>query len=160
MASIRDISNPWRDKLRPASFRGVTFHVETTARASGRRVALHEYPKRNEPYAEDMGRRARRWAVQGYAIGPTYLDTRDLLVAALEMDGAGTLILPLPYLGESVEVMAGGYSYTEIRERGGFVAFEMEFVEAGKPGFATEIVETKAVIDNAASAVEALVTGV
>lgn len=158
--AIRDIHNPWRDRLQQASFRGVGFHVEQHARASGRRAVVHEYPKRNTPYSEDMGRRARRWHVQGYLIGPRYLAGRDALVAALEADGPATLVLPLPWLGASVQALAGGYTFHESRDRGGFVVFEMEFSEAGSPGFGTEVVDTRAAIDSAARAVEDAAGGV
>jgi prophage DNA circulation protein len=66
VTAISDFHNPWRDMLmQQASFRGVVFHVETGARLSGRRTVVHEYPKRNDPYAEDMGRAARRFHFQG-----------------------------------------------------------------------------------------------
>ena len=124
--------SPWRDRLRPASFRGAGFNVEVSARAGGRRVALHEFPKRDEPYAEDMGRRARRHQVTAYLIGPDYLDDRDVLLEALEREGAGLLVHPT--LGE-FDVLCEGFGANERRERGGFVEVEMTFVEAGsKPG--------------------------
>lgn len=106
MATIRDLHNPWRDKLKPASFRGASFKVDTDIRRGGRRVVLHQYPKRDDPYAEDLGRSARRFVVQGYLIGPEYLVLRDILIAALEEAGPGTLKLPLAFQSEEVEVMA------------------------------------------------------
>ena len=68
MGSIRDIRNVWRDNLVPASFRGAVFHVETSGRRSGRRTVVHEYPKRNIPYSEDMGRSAVKWSFTAYLI--------------------------------------------------------------------------------------------
>src|SRR6185369_6109076 len=103
----------------------------------GRRTVLHEYPKRNVPYAEDMGKTANRFTVAGYLIGPNYLTLKDALVEALEMDGPGTLRLPMPYLGADVEVMVINYSVTESRERGGMCGVEMDFVEYGQPGNTT-----------------------
>ncbi|MHC2534221.1 DNA circularization N-terminal domain-containing protein [Bradyrhizobium diazoefficiens] len=155
---IRDVHNPWRDRYQTASFRGAFFHVETDARASGRRVALHEYPKRDDPYAEDMGRAARRFQVQGYLIGPNYLQQKDALIAALEADGPGILRLPMPYMGEDIEVMAGTYSVTESREKGGMCAFEMDFIEYGTPGFSANAasIDTQGAISNAARGVEAM----
>ncbi|MCP1761944.1 DNA circularization N-terminal domain-containing protein [Bradyrhizobium japonicum] len=155
---IRDVHNPWRDRYQTASFRGAFFHVETDARASGRRVVLHEYPKRDDPYAEDMGRAARRFQVQGYLIGPNYLQQKDALVSALEADGPGTLRLPMPYMGEDIDVMAGPYTVTETREKGGMCALEMDFIEYGTPGFEANAasVDTQGAISNAARGVEAM----
>src|SRR5262245_43356359 len=85
---------PWRRSLLPASFRGAGFHVELSSFGSGRRIALHEYPKRDTPYAEDMGRRAKRIGVTGYLIGPNYLTPKARLNAALQEEGPGTLVHP------------------------------------------------------------------
>ena len=126
---------PWRQRLRPASFRGATFHVEVDGKASGRRVALHEYPKRDTPYAEDMGRRARRHTIEGYVImsprQQDYTQERDALVRALETEGPGTLVHPS--IGTE-QVVCDQFSCTETRERGGYCAFQMLFIEAGEPG--------------------------
>ena len=92
----------WRETLQQASFRNAPFFVEVGAKQSGRRTVLHEFPKSDIPYAEDMGRRARSFTVTGYLIGPnffsgTFAGDRDALENALEdslSQGPGTLILP------------------------------------------------------------------
>ena len=124
----------WRQWLQPASFRGIIFHVETGGVAGGRRVAQHEFPKRNVGYAEDMGRRIRRWTMQGYLIirpgNLDYTQARNSLIVALEQDGPGTLVHPT--LGQQ-QVMVDTFSYQETRQKGGYCMFEMIFVEAGSP---------------------------
>jgi prophage DNA circulation protein len=136
MGSIRDVHNEWRDSLIPASFRGAIFHVETSQRASGRRVVLHQYPKRNTPYAEDMGRDAVKWSFTGYlilrdkGIPGGLLGAIANLIGALEADDAGMLMHPI--LGAML-VMCDKYSYSDKRTAGGYVEFNMEFVEAGTP---------------------------
>jgi hypothetical protein len=65
---IRDVHNPWRDALLPAMFDGCPFHVESGGQAGGRRIVVHQFPKRDDPYAEDMGRRATELTVRGYCI--------------------------------------------------------------------------------------------
>ncbi|HEY1965660.1 MAG TPA: DNA circularization N-terminal domain-containing protein [Acidobacteriaceae bacterium] len=122
------VQYPWRSKWRPASFRGAEFHVETDAKSSGRRIALHEFPKNNTPYAEDMGKRATRHPVEGYCIGKDYLGPRDALIKACEDDGPGQLVHPL--LG-TMQVMCESYTCTETRTKGGFCTFNMNFIEAG-----------------------------
>src|SRR6266436_2920739 len=138
MGQISDIRNPWRDILlgEPASFRGVIFHVDTGARSSGRRGVVHEYPKRNDPYAEDMGRMARRFQFSGYLIyrpsNPIYEYTsqRKKLYEALENDDIGRLNHPV-FVPGGMQALCERYSMTESRERGGYTTFEMQFVEAG-----------------------------
>jgi len=142
MAAISDIRNVWRDSLVPASFRGALFHVETSSRMGGRRTVVHQYPKRNIPYSEDMGREATRWQFSGYLIHgdrgfPGNLLTQIAqLNAALDSDDAGLLIHPM--IGTML-VMCERWSYSDSRQKGGFVEYEMQFIEAGQPamqGFA------------------------
>ncbi|MEY9179724.1 DNA circularization N-terminal domain-containing protein [Bradyrhizobium sp. USDA 313] len=135
MATIKDLKNPWRRKFRQASFRGAIFFVESGGRSSGRRVVVHTYPKRNDPYSEDMGRAPVTFHVSGWLIGENYLLLRDILISALEEDGPGTLQMPFDYMGQNMQVMAGTYTITETRERGGYCSVEMEFTEFGTPGF-------------------------
>lgn len=161
MGQISDIRNPWRDLLvsTPASFRGVIFHVETGARNSGRRTVTHEYPKRDLPYAEDMGRHARRFNLTGYLIyrpsNPLYQYTtqRMRLFNALEQNDAGALIHPV-FAAGGMLVMCERYSMTESRERGGYTTFEMTFVEAGQPGNSQTAVDTNGNVASSAAAVE------
>ncbi len=92
-------------------------------------MVLHEFPKRDVPYAEDMGRMARRFPVNGYVIGPDYKFERDALIGALEVEGAGLLILPT--LGQQF-VQVREYTVRETRQAGGMCEVEMQFVEAGE----------------------------
>ena len=119
---------PWRAALQPASFRGAGFKVETNAMPTGRRNAFHEFAKRDTPFAEDMGRRGRHYSFTAYVIGPNYLDAKNALIAACEAGQAGTLVHPT--LG-TVQVNCDGCVPSESRERGGFCAFELVFLEAG-----------------------------
>ena len=162
MSQISDSQNPWRNILlgEPASFRRVVFHVEQGGRSSGRRAVVHEYPKRNDPYAEDMGRHARRFQFSGYLIyrpgNPVYEYTsqRKLLYEALETDDAGTLVHPV-FAPGGMLVMCERFNMVESRERGGFTQFEMQFVEAGKAVNALGVSQdARTLIDNGAIAVE------
>jgi prophage DNA circulation protein len=144
--SIRDIKLPFRDEWLPASFRGAMFHVETGSKESGRRIVVHEFPKRDIPYAEDMGRRTMEFSVRGYCITfpvDTSIDlyrrdyrvARDALIAALETEGPGTLQLPTikPML-----VVCPQYRWSEEARSGGFCVFDMSFVEYGLAPSAAE----------------------
>jgi prophage DNA circulation protein len=139
----------WRNRLRPASFRGVQFHLETDSQGGGRAIVMSEFPNKDIPVTEDLGRRARRYPVAGYLIGPNYDQARDALIAAFETDGAGLLVHPM--LGES-SVRLATYSMTERRERGAFVEFQAEFVEAGSEPSATPRADTQARVMAAADA--------
>ena len=101
-------------RLREASFRGVPFEVDDVEASGGRRVVLHEYPLRDTPYREDLGRRAREFSVRGYIIqGRTYdyATSRANLLKALEAYGAGELVHP--WHGE-VSVVVDDYRLREV----------------------------------------------
>lgn len=112
----------------PASYRGVEFHVEAGGGGHGRRNVGHEFPKQDTPYTEDMGRRQRRFPVTAYIVDQDYIPLRDMLIDACEQEGPGMLILPTT---RPILVNCDGCSWIESRERGGFVAFELLFLEAG-----------------------------
>ena len=146
MAKITDIDVPWRKALLPARFRNAYFHVESGSRENGRRIVVHEFPKKELPYAEDMGRTAIAFTVRAYCItyprdivGPglelyrkDYRVARDLLMDELEKEGTGDLQLPtLPRM----RVVVTRYRLTEEQKAGGFCVFDIGFVEAGAPPF-------------------------
>lgn len=136
----------WRSRLRPASFRGVRFHVDSAVRDSGRRIVSHEFPKRDLGYAEDMGRRAREFTIRAYLIvypheNPNddpaeavlkkrnYIPQRDVLIRALEVEGPAELELPL--LGRLI-VVCQRYRITEETKYGGYCVFDLTFIEYGQ----------------------------
>ena len=151
---ITDLPIDWRQRLTDASFREAVFqfHVDTGGKSSGRRLANHEFPKRNIGYSEDMGRKMRKWTVQGYIIisprNTDYIPQRDALVRALEADGPGWLKLPT---FEPELVMCESYSCEETRQKGGYVSFNMTFCERGKPIAADVQQATQSTVTTAAT---------
>lgn len=131
----------WRDQLQPASFRGVPFSVMAGSVTAGRRLARHEYPQRDLPYLEDMGRRAREYKVEAYIIGPDYMAGRDQLLAAVEEEGPGQLVHR--YYGTKL-VAAAECELTESTEFGGMAKFSLQFVESGEQSQPTVGIDSEA----------------
>jgi prophage DNA circulation protein len=133
----------WRSRYRRAKFGDAEFYVDTTVRDSARRIVRHEFPKRDAPYAEDMGRRAREITIRGYCIvfpnetkfpndklkKKDYTGPRDVLIAALETEGAQ--ILQTPLLG-FLKAVCSRYRVTEEDKLGGYCTFDMTFQEYGQ----------------------------
>ncbi|XZG71731.1 DNA circularization protein [Chitinibacteraceae bacterium HSL-7] len=142
----------WRANLRPASFRGVGFFVDTADVTGGRRVEVHEYPQRDTPYAEDLGRKARTVSVQAWLIGDDYAQQRDRLLGALETGGLGELVHP--WLG-SLQVSPGEYSYSESQSEGRMCRFSLQFFESGERAFPAASANTARQSLNAADALDA-----
>lgn len=145
----------WRDRLRTGSFRGVAFKVEIGGRLGGRRAALFEFPKRDEPYTEDMGRRAKRFGITCYVIGSDYIEQADALEDALNRDGEGLLIHPT--MGE-MNCICESSNRTERREVGGLATFDVTFVEAGSPMSTRARESTQQHLENSASSAAETVT--
>ncbi|MGO4326659.1 DNA circularization protein [Cupriavidus sp. 2TAF22] len=119
----------WRDKLRPASFRGVPFQVDGDKVPVGRRTVTHEYPGKNVPYVEDMGRATRAYKVTAFVIGADYMDKRDALLKALEQEGPGELVHP--WLG-TMQVAAGEGEMSHAYAEGGMARFDLTFTESSE----------------------------
>jgi prophage DNA circulation protein len=114
--------------LRPASFRGVAFEMETGGQSGGRRIAQHIYPYRDEPNPEDMGRKARGFTVTAFVLGGDYQAKRDKLIDALEQKGAGEYV---NHWGKTRTVVVESYDMSESLKEGGIARFNITFSEAG-----------------------------
>lgn len=122
----------WQDKFPRstqgnASFGGAKFFVRTGERTAGRRTVTHEYPLRDDPFVEDLGRGVRKFEVEGYVIGPEYLAARDALITALETEGAQELVHPL--YGTKRVTLDGQVKIRETNDSGGMAVFTMPFIE-------------------------------
>ncbi|MBG3875494.1 phage tail protein, partial [Desulfovibrio oxamicus] len=127
--AIKTTDAAWRRSLRAASFRGVGFKVDASDRETGRRAVTHEFPGRDVPYTEDLGRKARSYAVEAYVLGPDYMPARDALLKACEDEGPGRLVTP--WAGE-VLVVCTGCRLRESKTDGGMATFSLTFSEAGE----------------------------
>jgi prophage DNA circulation protein len=118
--------------LRPASFRGVPFQVDSTDVGAGRRTQVHEYPQRDKPWVEDLGRSAREMAFEAFVVGADYVDQANRLLSAIEESGAGALIHP--WFGTLTVSLKDLARVTFNRELG-FARFSLSFVESGELTF-------------------------
>jgi prophage DNA circulation protein len=165
MSTIRDIHLPFRDALLTASYKNAEFFCEANSRNTGRRIITHEFPKKDIPYSEDMGRRAKIFTVRAYcitypytmdgALGNLYnIDyrvARDNLVYVLEQAGPGTLVLPTR---PQENVVVTRYRLTEEDRFGGYCTFDIEFAEFGiDPQVLTQSVNTSQVLNTAADTI-------
>jgi prophage DNA circulation protein len=109
------------------SFRGVPFRTVDAEIKVGRRNQINEYPQRDEPYADDLGRRGRRYVIDAYLIGDNYLAERDDLIRAFETKGSGELIHPR--YGILKVSLDGEVPFKETPDKRGFVRISATFVE-------------------------------
>jgi DNA circularisation protein N-terminus len=117
-------------KAKMGKFRGVEFHLTSGSHSGGRRIAVHEYPYRDGPYTEDMGRSSRRFSVSGYITQPDVRDKARRLQNAFEQFGAGPLYEP--WLNKTIIARCEGYSIDTSRGELTTVPFSATFVEKGE----------------------------
>jgi len=119
----------WMRTLRPASFRGVPFLVESDDHdGSARRVVVHEISGGERHLTEDMGAMARTVFVIAYVTGDA-ADARAIaLEAACGAPGPALLMLPID-LARQMHCTACRRNRN--RDQGGYIAFDLEFVSAG-----------------------------
>ncbi|RON52930.1 hypothetical protein BK666_02200 [Pseudomonas frederiksbergensis] len=154
----QDSNRTWTETLHKASFRGVPFAVYGGDARFGRRLALHEYPGRDKPYIEDMGRSTRRIRMSGFLVtdsfiygGGSAIAQRDALVAAAEKPGPGALIHPT--LGAlNVSVPSEGLSIIERWDMGRYFEISFVFIESGDRVFPSMIASGGTLLDKLAAA--------
>ncbi|MGL4710360.1 MAG: DNA circularization protein [Aeromonas veronii] len=143
----------WRDELRPGSFRGVPFLVESSDEKLGRRAVQTEYPGRDDPYPEDMGRKAWADSLKIFVLGEDHLQQAARLKEAFNKFGPGELVHP--YWGTML-VQVGEVSLSHTSREGGCSRFSVEVMEAGPQPAPSSVPVTDAKL--AASAEEAQAT--
>lgn len=154
----KDSNKDWRGDLRKASFRGIPFAVYGGEGFFGRRVALHEYPGRDKPYIEDMGRSTRRIRLSGFLVSDSLVygggdakAQRDAIVAAAERSGPGPLVHPT--LGNlTVSVPDGGLRVIERWDMGRYFELSFVFIESGERIFPAIASSTTSLLDKLAKA--------
>ncbi|ATE76046.1 MULTISPECIES: DNA circularization protein [Pseudomonas] len=132
----------WRDRLLPASFRGVGFWVDQAKTPVGKKGQLHEYPQRDLPFFEGLGQQAKIHDLTAFIVGPDCLEQRDKLLKALEQ-GSGELVHP--WLGR-IQVKVGECDMTQTRQDGGLVTFTLKFYPDEPLPFPTATVSTQKVL--------------
>lgn len=122
------VGRDWLTTLWAASYKGVPFHFEEDRSKGGRDNVKHTFPRRDDPYIEDMGRAVRYFSGTAYVHGDDADAQAAALEAALDAYGAGTLVVP--YFGP-VQVHCDEFERAVQRDKAGYVAFDVKFVRAG-----------------------------
>jgi prophage DNA circulation protein len=122
----------WFQRMRPASFRGLPFFVDSHDYETGRNVVTHEFPGRDATFAEDTGKRSDVFRVTGFVLGESYYAMRDALITACKEGTPGYLVHP--YLGTK-HVRCGSIRVSESFSDGGSAKIAFTFYEYGEAAF-------------------------
>ena len=119
-------------------FRGVPFYIDDGERTGGRRVASHQFPLRDSPFTQDMGRRQRGFTLNIVLVGTgargdsrryaSVEDWCDDLINAFEMKGPARL--DHPRYGE-LSVQADEYRVADDLRVRNVIRLSISFLEPG-----------------------------
>lgn len=138
----------WVDDLRPASFRGVPFKVDSHQYTAGRRVTFHEFPNREKPYPEDLGKVGETFKVEGYLIGDDIKAQLARIKDAANAFGPGELVHPR--FG-TIQVQCGPFSSDESKQNGRIIQISFQFYEAGDNRFPNNVDDKQDVLNEKAT---------
>ncbi len=130
------MARDWSKAFRRASFRGVRFWVESDGPSKGRRAVVHEISGGELPVTEDMGRCGRSFYVLAYLAGENAPAEAMLMEMACEQAGPSLLILPMDagQLAHCIDC-----TRNRERDRNGYIAYDLEFVEASFGGLSVSM---------------------
>ena len=143
------IFRDWPRTLQAASYRGVPFQVSTDDIETGRRLVVHQFPHKNEPYVEDLGRDANKIAVTAYVLGDDADSAEKRLRRACETGGAAQLVLPIDRLMAHCESCKRDFA----KDKLGYIAFSLKFVREGSGAAPFPVGFLAAVLGQAAASV-------
>lgn len=137
-----------KTNLRPASFRGIPFKIKRATTRVGRRVITHEFPFKDIPYTEDLGRGAREYTLEAHVIGDGHEDIRDQLIQAIEGNKEPGILMH-PIFG-AVRVVPGPIEHVFDNSEGNIEYFNFTFLEAGENKYPSQLVHTRGNVEAAA----------
>ncbi len=146
--SLTGLQSDFWAQLKPASFRDVPFFVSSGGAQMGRRNAVHEYPFRDTPWVEDLGKAARRFQVVGFVLGDDVIAQRARMIDAVEAPGDGELVHPT--FGR-IKVALINFDVSET-ERGRTFEYRFTFVRQGAKLFPSSTAAGTAQVSDAAGA--------
>lgn len=138
----------WKARLLPGSFRGIPFFIDSHEHSGGRFIKKHNPPSRDSSFTEDIGKKTPDHKIDCHVLGDNYFFIRDALIQAMEDGSTGILIHP--YLGIKT-VKPDAFTLTETTTEGRIAHFSLVFFKAGFafPPFAA----IEAIVDFATTAV-------
>jgi prophage DNA circulation protein len=112
------------EQLQPASFRKVSFLVNSETKAGGKKTVSHEYVNNDKRFTEELGLLPPRFTIDAIISGSDAISRRFDLENALDKPGLATLVHPIY---GSVQVKSTTYSVSSNQTRIGEYRFSINF---------------------------------
>lgn len=113
------------NNLQTASWKGVTFNWESIQHTGGRRVQIHEFIKRDDPFVEDLGLMTKQFSITGYFVGDDASEIQSLQDVC-EEPGPGEFVHPL--LGSQTAALVAPLEALVTKDKGRLYTFTLKFV--------------------------------
>lgn len=118
----------WRGRLKTAAWGRLEFLTDSHEAKGGNRLAVQEFPGRDDPEVEDLGSKAGAWRVNAYFIGSDYDLERDVFMTAIRTHGPVWMVHP--WLG-NLWVRAHDWTLSESNADGGYAKVALDLVPGG-----------------------------
>lgn len=118
----------WLTTLWPASYNGFPFFFENDKEAGGRAIVVHEFPRRDDPFNEDLGALARLYEGSAYLASDSADSDAVAFTELLCSVGPGILVVPTR---GPVNVRCTHVERESARDKLGYIAFSVKFVREG-----------------------------
>lgn len=135
------------ENLQPASFRNVSFLVNSETKAGGKKTVSHEYVNNDKRFTEELGLLPPRFTIEAIVSGDDAIARRFQLEDALDKPGLATLVHPIY---GSVQVKSTTYSVSSNQTRIGEFRFSINFETSEAVVTPTITTVTTAAAENAA----------
>lgn len=122
------MARDWLKSLWQASYKGASFWVEDDGEDGARRIVIHEFPMRDDPFLEDLGERHRAFEIAAYVASDSADTDAAAVMAACAARGAGILVLPThgPIL-----VRCLTFRRDRRKDKAGYIALSLMFAREG-----------------------------
>lgn len=142
--------------LLPASFRGIPFFVPDTSIEVGRRIAEHLFPGIDPAAYDDFGLSPELIDISGMIVGDDYIVQAQLLRAAFNTAGPGTLIHPWfgpmsVILEQPAEISFSAFELRVMRFNATFKRQQTNFLSGFMPTASLLIAAALSLVDMAAA---------
>lgn len=137
-----------------ASWRGIPFEITDITDTPSRNIALHQYPYKQFPYAEDLGTAPNIISINGFILGSpidieSVYDVEPEIKAAFDTSsGPGVLVHPTRGPLNAVLMRAG---MSQTASRLGWIGLSLEFVVVDPAGQGPSSINASAVNTQATS---------
>lgn len=151
LQDVNRITLPNGRRVVGGSFRGVPFLIESSDRSGGRRVIVHDFPQRDAPFIDELGRTSPTIRVEAFVLGDDVAKQRDNLRAALE-DVAGPGVLVHPEYGR-LDAVCVSLTIRQSNTEGRIARFQIDFqIQPDEPVAPIETPDLESEVEERANA--------